>query len=225
MATPVLADLKAAVLEFERRMARCSQHALETRRSRLAAARLPRPVDLLGPASQRFDLAAGRLSAALGRNVALHERDFAGVAARLSPGLLDRPRRLKAERLAELAARLDTAAGRAATMAERRARLPDLAERMNAAMGRRIERETERLRRVEQLRVSLNPQRPLELGFALVQRPDGTLVHKGTSLKSGDGVSLKFLDETRSAVISDGAARPRPKSPPPPAGQSQGDLF
>ena len=65
IATPVLADLKAMVLDAERRMTRCMQHGLETRRARLAAARLPRESELLGPAAQRFDLASSRLAAAL----------------------------------------------------------------------------------------------------------------------------------------------------------------
>ena len=82
MATPVLAELKAVVLGFEQRMARCTHHALEVRRTRLSAAArgLPKPQDMLGLASQRFDLAAGRLGAALERNAAAHERDLVRIS-------------------------------------------------------------------------------------------------------------------------------------------------
>jgi exodeoxyribonuclease VII large subunit len=225
IATPVLADLRAAVLEYERRMMRCTHHALETRRSRLAAARLPRDVELLGPASQRFDLAANRLGAGLERNVAKHAQDLARVTGRLSPGLLDRPRTLKAQRLTELGARLDAAAARVGPLAAQRARLPDLARRMAEAARRRLEGEAERLRRLDQLRVSLNPERPLELGFARVLHADGRPIHRAAELKPGDMVSLKFQDAAREAVIGGDRATPKPRGPRPGDASSQGDLF
>src|SRR5690606_37728615 len=94
-ATPVLSELNATVADHERRLARCGGRVLEERRARLpsAARALPRPADLLALASQRFDLASGRLGAALERNTAVHERDFTRWASRLNAGLLDRPRR------------------------------------------------------------------------------------------------------------------------------------
>src|SRR5579875_639650 len=114
MATPVLAELKAVVLGFEQRMARCTNHALEVRRTRLASAArgLPKPQDLIGFATQRFDLAAGRLGAALERNAAAHERDLVRISARLSPGMLARPVQVKAARVEELGLRLRAAADR-----------------------------------------------------------------------------------------------------------------
>ncbi len=225
IATPVLADLRAAVLEYERRMMRCTQQALETRRSRLAAARLPRDVELLGPSSQRFDLAANRLAVGLERNVAKHAHDLAGIAGRLSPGLLDRPRRLKAERLAELAARLDGAAARAPVTARQRARLPQLGERLRAAFDRQRRQDGERVRRLGQLLSSVNPDRPLTLGFARVHLADGTLVRRASVLKSGDAVRLVFHDEARDAVIDGERAPPKPKVSRPAAPTPQGDLF
>jgi len=223
IATPVLADLKGEVLEYERRMARCTHQALETRRARLAAARLPRDVELLGAASQRFDLASGRLRAGLERNITLHERDFAGWAARLSPALLDRPRALKAQRLAELAARLDGAASRAPEAARQRARLPQLGDRLTAAAERDRRLRAERLQRVGQLLASLNPDRPLALGFARVHLADGTLIRRGEALNAGDAVRLVFHDRTREAVIEGGAPRPRSARTAP--STPQGDLF
>jgi len=221
IATPVLADLKAAVLDSERRMNRCLQHALETRRSRLAAARLPRPSELLGPRTQRFDLASGRLAAALERNVAVHEHAFARIGGRFAPALLDRPQRLKAERLAELSARLAAAAARAADTAERRSRLADLSARMHRAIDHRLKREGERLARIEQLRASLNPDGPLDRGFARVHHADGRLARRGADLQAGEEIRLVFADKARKAIV-DGAARPKPR---PATGGTQGDLF
>jgi exodeoxyribonuclease VII large subunit len=64
---------------------------------------------VLAIASQRFDLAAGRLGAALARNTAVHDRDLVRISARLTPGLLSRPYQLKAERLADQSRRLSAA--------------------------------------------------------------------------------------------------------------------
>ena len=101
---------------------------------------------------------------------------------------------------------------------------------------RRLERETDRLAGLEKLRQSLNPERPLELGFALVRKADGTLARSAAELASGERVNLKFKLGDRDAVI-DGESSgmvsptvpatprpaPKPKAPPPPS--SQGSLF
>jgi len=202
LATPVLADLRAAVADFEGRMSRCTERALELRRSRLdAAARgLPRPDDLLAFARQRHDLVAGRLAAALERNAAVHERRLVRTTARLSPALLERPRLRAAERVAALSARLDRAADR--TLAD----------------------EARRLSRLDQLRRSFDPNRPLELGFARVYRTDGALVRSARTLKPGDAVALTFADGDAAATIDGAPPRPlRRAAPLKPTVQA--DLF
>jgi len=203
IATPVLAELRAAVSGQEGRLLRAMGRLEERWRDRLAAAArgLPRPADFLALASQRFDLSAGRLDAALEKNASVHERDLVRVAARLSPGLLARPQRLKAERLAEIYARA------------------------RPAMERRLQRAEERLASLEKLRLSLNPDGPLARGFARIHHADGTLARRGGDLKSGEAVKLVFADETRGAVI-DGqpGAGARPRKAATGDGR-QGDLF
>ena len=211
MATPVIAELRAAVADYERRMHRCSGRALEERRTRLnAAARaLPRPDDILALAQQRLDLASGRLAAGLQRNVDAHARQLAQVASPLKPGLLDRPRRLKAERVADLSARAQP------------------------ALLRTLNRLGERVEALDKLRRSFDPDRPLSRGFARVQRADGHLATSASALASGEAVVLTFADGKRDAVIDgEGSASPPPsvasKAPrpkPPPAPTAQGDLF
>jgi exodeoxyribonuclease VII large subunit len=204
MATPVLAELKAVVLGFEQRMARSAHHVLELRRNRLAAAArgLPKPQDMIGLASQRFDFVASRLGAALERNAAAHERDLVRISSRLSTGLLDRPREMKAQRVAEFAVRL------------------------RAATDRRLIQLSERLERTDQLRRSFDPDGPLKRGFARVHRLDGALVRAAAELKAGEDVALVFADGRRGAVV-DGGAAPAAKRAPKPAGPSaaQGTLF
>ncbi len=208
MATPVLLELKAAVADYGRRMHQCGARTLQTRRDRLTAASrgLPRPDDLLAIAQQRFDLVAGRLGAALERNVAAHRHDLTRASAALKPGLLERPVEAKAQRLAETWGRAQP------------------------TMLRRLERAGERLAALEKLRRSFNPDGPLTRGFARIHAADGRLVRSAGALASGEAVTLKFADGERGAVI-DGEApgpgvRPRPgRSKPSQVSEDQGDLF
>ena len=206
MATPVIGELRAAVADYERRMLRCGSRALEERRTRLAAAAraLPRPADLLALAQQRLDIASGRLAAGLQRNVDAHARQLAQVASPLKPGLLDRPRRMKAERLAEISARAAP------------------------ALTRTLARLGDRIEALDKLRRSLDPDRPLSRGFARVQRADGHLATSAAALEPGEAVALTFADGKRGAVIdgeAPAAAAPRPPRPKPAAAPHQGDLF
>ena len=200
MATPVLADLKAQVLGLEQRTARAVQRAFELRRARLdgASRGLPRPEALLGLASQRFDLAAGRLAAGLSRNVAAHERDLVRISGRLNLHLLQRPVALRAERLAGLPPRLA------------------------AAVGRLVERREERLERAGRLLRSLHPEAPLARGFALVRRADGDLVHAAAALKPGELLQLKFADGTARARVEGDATKMTQRKQ---ASPEQGNLF
>lgn len=259
MATPVLAELKALVSDYDRRLSNCGGRAVEERRTRLtsAARGLPRPADLLALAQQRLDLAvrglprlddltapadrrfkevAARLDAALQHNTDIHARDLLKVTARLSPDTLHRQRAEAGRRVGDVGRRLDLAARRAPERIAQHARLPALQDRMNACARRRLEREGDRLASLEKLRQSLNPERPLELGFALVRKADGTIARSAGELASGERVNLKFKAGDRDAVIDgegSGAvppapappvARPAPRPKPPPS-SDQGSLF
>ncbi len=183
MATPVRAELAAALADHERRLIQCGARAIEQRRVGLApAARgLPRPQELLAIASQSLDLASGRLGAALQRNVDAHRHDLSAAASPLKPGLLTGSIAVKRQRLDAVAARLAPCATRG------------------------IERAAERLASVEKLRQSFEPYGPLRRGFALVRRADGHLARGAASLTVGEAVSLGFLDGDRAAII-DGEA-------------------
>lgn len=199
MATPVLAELRGLIADYERRLARTGGRVVEDRRQRLTAAALalPRPDDVLALASQRFDLAASRLGAGLARNVAVHERELARIASPLKPGLLSRH-----------------------VLAEQ-GQLERLAARLAPAVGRSLDRAAERLASVERHRVALNPDGPLARGFARVERADGTLARSAKGLSAGEAVQLVFADGKRSAVV-DGAGRPAKAKTSP---TEQGDLF
>jgi exodeoxyribonuclease VII large subunit len=232
MATPVLGELKAAVADYQRRLLTCTTRMLENRRDRLSAAArgLPRPADIMALATQRFDLAAGRLGAALEKNTSAHALRLMGATARFTPALLERPRRMKAERLATLSTRFALAARRGPERIAQHARLPLLGERLRAAVQRRLTRASERVSQSEKLRLSLDPNRPLKLGFVLVHRADGSIARSGGALQSGEAVRLQFADAERGAVIdaapapATGQTKPAPAKKAPPGAQ-QGDLF
>jgi exodeoxyribonuclease VII large subunit len=229
--TPVLSELRAALADYQRRLIRCGGRTLEDRRTQLAAVArgLPRPADILALASQRFDLAAGRLGAALDKNAAAHERDLTRTAARFGPGLLERPLRLKAERLQGLSGRFALAAARGPERIAQHARLPALGERLATAFERRLARAGECLAQLDKLRLSLDPDRPLARGFARVHHADGSLARTAASLEAGETVRLVFGDGDRGAVIDAQAPAARPvaraRPPKPSGGGVQGDLF
>jgi exodeoxyribonuclease VII large subunit len=208
MATPVLAELKALVGDLGARMHRCGGRAVEDRRGRVEAAgrALTRVTDQVELATQRFGIVSGRLAAGLAKNAAAHERDLVRVASRLSPLLLQRPQAVQRQRLEGVAARLQP------------------------GVLRGLERAGERLAALSKLYVSVDPDRPLQRGFARVTRADGSIVHAGAILAGGEEVAIKFGDQvTRQAVIEGAAAEPvapkAMKSKPRSASPSQGDLF
>ena len=226
MATPVLTDLKAQLADFDRRMQRCTGRAIELRRTRLTGV-------------------SARLSSALQANAAAHERALLRVASRLSPTALRRPIDQQAERLAALDRRASQALRQWLREREQRlsgvarrlpsmdrpvrqalGRLDELGRRSQSALGRLQRREAERLERLSRLFLSLDPDRPLERGFARVHLADGRLVRSAGQLAAGDALSLKFRDGDAAAVVTGGEPRKatslkKAKAPPP----GQGDLF
>ena len=111
-------------------------------------------------------------------------------------------------------------------------RLARLAVRLQPAVLRRLDRDRERLAAWEKLRVSLNPDGPLERGFARVHHADGSLARRAGDLATGETITVKFADGQRGALV-DATAPPPPRSGPPsrPAPRQpkvspdQGDLF
>jgi len=254
MATPVLADLRAAVLDLERRLTRAGARGVEERRVRLrAAARgLPaRPEDLLALPFQRLDHAASRLASGLRRGVELRRTRFLGVEARLNRGLLDRQVDRKAERLIVAADRLGPAlaasahrkshdllrtAGRLSPeplhrrLDQRAARLEHLTHRLES-WPRALRQDEQRLIALSRQLLSLDPARP-KPGFARVEAADGAWITAASALQPGQSVSLVFGDGRRGARVEGdselSAPPPRvPRATPrakPPA-PNQGDLF
>ncbi|HYE45242.1 MAG TPA: exodeoxyribonuclease VII large subunit, partial [Caulobacter sp.] len=176
----------------------------------------------------------------------------AQVASPLRPTLLRGRSESARARIEELGLRLDSAFARSVDTAPYRQRLADAGRRMANCLRKAVDDRRQRLnsldaeRRLanamaagldrrgrsldslEKLRQSFDPKRPLRMGFALVTRPDGSLVRQGAGLQAGETVGLMFDDATRRAVIDGDGGRPAPKPaakrPASPPAQ-QGDLF
>lgn len=93
-------------------------------------------------------------------------------------------------------------------------------------LSRLTETRQMRLDKAASLLEAFSYQGVLARGYALVTDADRTVVRSSKTLRSGDGVTLRFSDGTRDAVVDGSKAKKRsakPKSPP--TDTPQGSLF
>ncbi len=207
MIVPVRADLHLTLADLAARQRRAVWRPLELGRERLAARTrlLPRPENLLQPQAQRLDDLAERLRRALADRSAQGRERLAGVAARLSPSLLQRS-------AAEAQRRLDGA------------RLgPGLVERP-------LREGAHRLAALARVMSQLHPEKPLERGYAIIRDAAGRALTTRAEAAGEARLALQFRDGSLAAVPEGTAAPPPPASPPPrrrqpPAPPAQDDLF
>jgi exodeoxyribonuclease VII large subunit len=207
MAVPVRADLAFTLTDLAARQRRAVYRPLELGRERLAARvrLLPRPENLLQPQAQRLDDLSDRLRRALGDRSAKGRERLAGVAARLSPSLLNRS-------AAEAARRLE------------RARLsPALVERP-------LRQGADRLAALTRVMSQLHPEKPLERGYAIIRSAEGRALTTRAEAAGEAALVLQFRDGRLDAVPADSAPpvpKPRPSPAPkrPAPGAQQDDLF
>ncbi|MBU7580596.1 MAG: exodeoxyribonuclease VII large subunit [Porphyrobacter sp.] len=204
MAVPVRADLAFTLTDLAARQRRAVYRPVELGRERLEARvrLLPRPENLLQPQAQRLDDLAERLRRALGDRSAKGREQLAGVAARLSPGLLTRS-------AAEAQRRLD------------RARLAP------ALIERPLREGSQRLAGLTRVMSQLHPEKPLERGYAIIRDAQGRALTTRAEAAGEALLRLQLRDGTLDAVPAGAAPpaprpapRPRPAAPPP-----QDDLF
>lgn len=222
MAVPVRLELLAALDGQGARLARGVAQGLGLRGQRLRdlARALPRIDGLVAPATQRFDLWAGRLGGALARAVARQRARFDPVAALVRPRVLadlvargsdrlaDRGRALDAgqarrgeraaDRAAALAARLAPALARLLADAGRgvargHSDLAALAARLDAAPGLRLDALAGRLAALERMRQTLGYAQTLRRGYAVV-RGDGAVVTLKAGAERAAALEIEFQD-------------------------------
>jgi len=209
MAVPVRADLSAQIAELDARMRRCLARGVERGRERLEAQRrlMPRPDMLLAQARQRADDLGDRLRRGLSHRVARARHELADAAGALRPALLQ--------------AQTDRARQRLATV-----RLaPHLLERRLLDARRQFEG-------LWRLARSLDPDKPLERGFARVMAGE-RLIRSAEEARAAHQVALRFRDGSVEAAIQPGGSGAPPASPPSPRRRErasgsdvqQSDLF
>ncbi len=177
--------------------------------------------------TDQLAVSSQRLAAAMTRKLEVTESHarLPQLAARLGDGL-KRIATTKGERLPDLSRRLEETLRR--TVTQKGERLPELSRRLSEAMMRSLNQRAERLKSLDQLRTSLDPDRPLELGFARVNRKDGQLVTAPDMVSAGEGLELTFKGNRKLDVTVGEGATPAPKpavrkpgvTPP-----QQGSLF
>ncbi|MEM1195331.1 MAG: exodeoxyribonuclease VII large subunit [Pseudomonadota bacterium] len=196
MAVPVRVDLAATLADFAARQRRSVHRPVELGRERLEARtrRMPRPETLLQPQAQSLDDLAERLRRGLTQRAGQGREQLAGVAARLSPVVLERATRDARQRLAS-------------------ARLTP------ALVARPLEDARGRLLALARLASQLHPEKPLERGYAIARAADGSALTKRDQAAGEARIALQFADGSLDvAPLAPPASSPSgPAGPPPPA--------
>jgi exodeoxyribonuclease VII large subunit len=185
MAVPVRSELLAKLAALEARHIGAMGRRIEAARSALhsAARALPTPMEILSLRRQRLDLAASRLTEALGRSTRVHATQFARVAGRLSPVTLTRGIAIGRERLG----RLD--------------------ERGRRSVAVLLDRRRQSLDGLTKLLKTLSYQNVLDRGFALVRDQNGYPVRSRAAVAAGSRLEIEFRDG-RLSVIAEGGDVP-----------------
>ena len=203
MAVPVRSDLLASLGELGLRATRAinRSHGLARERLEARAQRLPRLEDLLSPQQQRADDLGERLRAALGLRLAEARGALARTSGALRPAVLDARLGLARERLARL--RLDAG----------------VLDRIAARAG-------ERLAGLERVLAQLDPDAPLQRGYARVEGSDGRTLLDRAAAAGEPRLLLHFRDGVLAVVPADdpgppgallAAPAPAPAAVPAPA--------
>jgi exodeoxyribonuclease VII large subunit len=213
MALPVRAELISTVSTLGARMSRCLTRTVDKRRLELKSTtgRFPKLDRLLQGPRQRLDMASQKFGGSLSRMIARKRARFDQASGGLRPAALRR----------ELSAK--------------RGELQRQAARLAPAIGRRMKAAREGLLAQGRVLETLSYQGVLSRGFALVTKPDGTLLRSAKAISEGDTLNLRFGDGDVAATAGKGT--PKPSSPPAAPDQhrprirrarresDQGDLF
>lgn len=239
MATPVLADLRYSLMDFDQRLSKAVERDWTQKSERLSmlARALSDPMDVYLRAEQRYDFLKMRLENQLKNRLSEAETKAASILPRLTDQLLLRALSEKENRLMPLAQRLKPAAIQALSNLTQRSRLDELLSRAHKSLIRVFERASERLSHKDMMLKAVDPERPLALGFARISRNSVT-INKASLIKDADILTLHFHDGEIAAIAGSNKTEPlsdqspggrdthqaSPKKPNP-APTNQGQLF
>ncbi|NBX02858.1 MAG: exodeoxyribonuclease VII large subunit [Alphaproteobacteria bacterium] len=174
MAVPVRAELQLGIKQLDARLSAAMVQTLARSSEKLIglARGLPRPAELLNIATQKLDDWSERLNAALPMLVARKEQQLAVLTAGLRPQAL----------LAEVSRTAQ--------------KTTELSSRMNAAITRSLSQKKEKLEAFASLLESVNYQKVLARGFALVRGEGGALVTSAAQAQKNTALEVTFADGT-----------------------------
>jgi exodeoxyribonuclease VII large subunit len=172
MAVPVREELRTGLKQLDARLAMAMQRMMAQRQEKLEglARGLPKPMQLLQVSLQRLDDWADRLQGALPALLARKQQQLAVASAGLRPQAI----------------RTD--------MNKVNERLKELQQRLQAAGTRYLDTREERLRSMASQLESVNYQKVLARGFALVKDASGTLVTTAAGAKEKPEMTVTFKD-------------------------------
>lgn len=221
IAVPVRVDLEARLSSSGARLSAATLRALERNRQtvRAAARALPSADQLLALPRRGFDELEGRLGRALEANTQRKRLAFAGT--RLSTQVLERMLRDRRRALMSLAARM-----RPEPLMERlkvrRDRVAQLAIRIDRRMSALMERRRTSVIERARMLASLSYPSVLARGYAIVLDASETAITRAADVVPGASLMLRFADGEIGATAD--APRKRKGQPTHSRGR-QGSLF
>ena len=102
---------------------------------------------------------------------------------------------------------------------QREAQVDALRQRSRRVLAGQLDRAGDDLTHTRARVRALSPAATLERGYAVVRRPDGTVVRSAGHLDDGDGVLLRFHDGERSGRVTAGPGRDGPAHGSAPGGR------
>jgi exodeoxyribonuclease VII large subunit len=201
MAVPVREDLRNQLADLALRKRRSVARPVATGRERLEARaqRLPRPDALLASVTQRLDDLADRLRRGLKDRAAIEREKLHAISRNLSLPLLRSQVGIAGERL------------------DRCGLTPGL-------FWRRFERARDSFAPLDRAIPLLDPDKPLDRGFARVTDPDGQTLTSRELAAREKALVLHFRDGKLDVALG-GGGQPARKSRSDASQSRQGDLF
>ncbi len=201
LVVPVVSDLALALRTTQQRLTRAVERALQQRRLELGEARaaITDPRRLLADHRLALNELSTQLQAS--QQVFVRERGVAlkRLAERVNRQHPGRQLRERRQRLATLGARLQRHFPQQGWR-EARLRLEGLQHGATVAARQNVQRRREALLALAARLEALSPLKVLTRGYALVGRPDGTLVRHAAEVDSGAALTLRFADGQVEAV-------------------------
>jgi exodeoxyribonuclease VII large subunit len=87
-----------------------------------------------------------------------------------------------------------------------------LAERARRCLSARLDRAADDIVHTRARLVALSPAATLHRGYAIVQRPDASVVRAAAGIGDGEPLTLRFADDQLAVTTGKPAAKPRPRA-------------